>query len=170
MKEPIRLIDLSGVREIEAALHIPGRQILPQFDDLEDRIDEVSRRIFGLSRSETEYRFRHPHAWDDQLDRVRWDSSEDYEKWELNFELDPWSDGDEDYWEANGWDIWHDDGSELRVFPYLYRQIICVIEQLLPEARLSITGNDPNPERDAEDWGRHIQGEACRFQQRKPPS
>lgn len=62
MHEIIRLRDLPGVAELEAALHVPGRQLLKEYDDLEGRIGRLSRRLFGIVEEDTHYRVPHPNG------------------------------------------------------------------------------------------------------------
>jgi hypothetical protein len=179
MTEVITLRDLPGVAELEAALHVPGRHLLKEYDDLEDRIAAASRRLFGLSKEETEFI---PAAEDVEI--IRWPMAPRGEEWrrftdraegklaewESHFEfLDHEYEEEDVFWSAFGWDVTDGAGEQLAIMDYFGRPLVCLLKRLHARSRLSLSGDDPliratpeEAEREAEEWGRRLAEEARR--------
>ena len=171
------LRDLPGVAEIEEALHVPGRQLLKEYDDLEERIDALSRRLFGITEEDTQFCPRPDETVVDPFGvrqitdagAVRWDEWDEH----FAFLTDEYEE-EGAFWAAAGWDVSDGKGEELMVMEYFGRQIVCLLKGLHPRARLSLTGDDPIPgatgqiaEREAEEWGRKLAQDAKTFKPRR---
>jgi hypothetical protein len=174
MPELINLRDLPGVAEIEAALHVPGRQLDKQYDDLDERIAKLSRRLFGLADAETAFV---PGPSDGRTERsgIGRDSVELFiyneqgeqrlDAWEAHFEfLDyEYDEEAEQFWTVMGWDVTDGSGEELLCMEYFGRPLTCLVKRLHPAARLSNEGGAPASGESAEEWGRKLEEEARRF-------
>lgn len=168
----ICLRELPGVAEIEEALHVPGWHLLKQYDDLEERIAALSRRLFGLSASETGYT---PGPSDGYFDYARelFIFNEEGERrcdaWELNFEFLEYEYDEEagQFWTAFGWDVTNGAGAELLCMEYFGRPLAALLKNVHPAARLSLTGDDPlDATREAEEWGKRLEEQARAFRKR----
>ncbi|MBX9696269.1 MAG: hypothetical protein K2Z81_28030 [Cyanobacteria bacterium] len=147
MPNIVKLRDLPGIAELEAALHIPGRQLLKQFDDLDERIDGASRRYFGIGEPDTRFRYSEAdllpsfYGTRDGVRLLNDDARRREESWEANFAfLESGHEETDKFWKAAGWDINHQ-AKPLLIMEYFGRQMVCVIKQLLPEAVFSATGD-----------------------------
>ncbi len=179
MLNTVKLKDLTGVAELEEALHVPGSQLLPEYDDLEVRISQLSKALFGIDEIDTQFSPKPTEL----LDPGRFGSEEILtdegakrkEEWEENFAFLEYEYDEEDvFWTAVGWDINDDNGEQLIIMDYVSRQIVCIVKGLHPKARLVAQGNaNPNPATDeqasmlADAWGLKIALEAKQFKPRK---
>jgi hypothetical protein len=178
MTDIVVLRDLPGVAELERGLNVPGRQLDPEWDDLDDRIHALGIRLFGISEDDTYYR---PSGEPDAMGQLHWAPADHqaWDEWEKHFafldedEID--EEQDEAFWQAVGWNVTDEDGFWLSILDYWGRQIVCIAKRLHPRARLSLTGNDPfvpptleEARRDAEAWGANLAEEARRFKPHRP--
>jgi hypothetical protein len=137
------LRELPGVADLEARLQRmeahPNPLWAPEFDDLWDHVDRVSRCLFGVT--------------EDQIGLV--------------FEVDeagaPWR----EFLMEQGWNVDGPDGKPLLAFQYLVTAVICAVSGKagrLPDAPLS----DQEAQERAEDWGSDLAEEARRFRNERP--
>lgn len=131
----IRLLDLPGVKELEARLELLPH-LSPSNDDRCRDLLGSAASAFGLS-VEWWGGIELPPLPDD------WD----------NFDIEAWS--SLDFWRAKGWDIAGPDGRALRCMAYLERALAAVIEGRAPlstmeiEAALWRSEREREPVRDA---------------------
>ena len=122
----IRLLDLPGVREIEAllarAVAARGKnwQWCDEYDEAKALAERVSRQAFGIAEADT----RHV----DDPKRSREDNDNEGGWWESHFrgsvennQPDPGAD-----WAALDWDVSDEAGRPLRALGFFHRQIVAV--------------------------------------------
>lgn len=103
-----RLIDLPGVRDLENAMVLHLRVRGPA-GELNDRFDEVSKRLFGTTQAEA---LPQEPEVDEDDDQAVWDAYDAL----LTKIMDP-------DWAALGWDVRDDLGRELLVLPHFSMQL-----------------------------------------------
>lgn len=177
MTDPIRLIDLPGVAELEEALNVRGWHLLPEYDGLEDRIARLSRRLFGIADDDTGFTPR-PDEIQERFGADRYSltatGSRRKQEWEAHFDFleseEDFTDPQEDlFWEVMGWDVTDGEDCQLAILAYFGRPLVCVLKRLHPKARFEIDAGtrepvvNVDPERDAEQWGAKLAEDARRF-------
>lgn len=177
MTNLIRLLDLPGVAELEAALHVPGRQLDKQYDDLDERIQALSLKLFGITDADTQFAPRpDEQVWDRQLEThlLTPDGSKRWDAWEANFEFLQWEWEEEDaFWALGGLDVRGEDGESIEILANFGRQIVCAIKGLHPRAHLpgkapaQAAATDETVRDDAERWGQRLAEEARQFKPKR---
>ena len=172
MNEPIRLRDLPGVAELEAALHVSGRQLDKQYDNLVDRIEDLCRRLFGISWGDTHFHFKEADLRRPQMSNVdgkRQPTTEGWAKnhqWEENFNFLHASYGEENtFWSAFDWDVTDGNGNRLLIMKYFGRSLVCLLKQLHPDSRFSPTAEKAGET--TEVWEQKLAADALSFQSRR---
>jgi hypothetical protein len=135
------LRDLPGVAELEARLQRieehPNPEWAPEIDGLQDHVDRVSSRLFGITEEDIG----------------------------LSFDLDE-NPGLEEAIASLGWDLCDAAGEPLLALPYLVTQIMCATDGKagrLPDAPIS----DEEVEARSKDWEAQIKAEAAKFKRGK---
>jgi hypothetical protein len=161
----IRLIELPGVAEIEMGLRDPGKHLVKEYDDLNERIDELSRELFGIAEDDTLFEYR-----PDELEGTVYDAArtikphglERRAQWDAHFKFleDEWEEEDA-YWALAGLDVRDDDGERLLIMNHFGRQIVCAMKGLhagsrLPTQQTGAPTTEEAIEREAERWGRSL--------------
>ena len=122
-KTIIRFLDLPGIRELE------DKCLLGDFDrgrpdgPFEEKLREVSMKLFGITKAETEFDFPHGYFDLDDEDPEKWAISEQYWAHEDRFTVCrlPYEDKLETL-KALGWDFTDGRGDLLRVTDFFVRQ------------------------------------------------
>lgn len=174
----VRLKDLPGVAEIEAIISKPGYHLDKEADGIEDRIDALSRRLFGITEEETSYWDANNYPEGTKVTRALILEQDEWEKHFAFLEDDYEHDSPiTTFWAAFGWDVWDDEGWELSIVDWFGRQMVCLLKRIHPRARLSLTGDDPlagaegiAAEIAAERWGAKLAEEARRFRPSTRPA
>ncbi len=160
MSDVIALRDLPGIADIERRMNLPNAQWAPENDNLKEDIDKVSRRLFGIAESDTDYLWRADLSSDE--------NSKAFDAWELNFRLAyvVFEDA-EPVWRALGWDISDGEGNPLTCAWEFDRQIICAAKGLRGHQPILEAANDEAASeealRSAESWAEGLAREAKRF-------
>lgn len=135
----IRLIDFPGMRDLEAVKHLNDVARVREDFQLNDRIDEFSRRHFGITEQDTRYVL--PENIE-QLRRVdpekAYDLEDEQYKYEEQFFCRPSETVDDQcaYLLALGWDMRDDSGQPMRLFERFARQIEAAVKGLVEGTRL----------------------------------
>ncbi len=161
------LRDLPGMSEIDALVQTikahPNPLWAPEIDQLPVALDRVSRRLFGITKSETD--FDDDDAYDD-LPADEW--NEKSAAWDEHFDFAEYYDEDLGseaeqeaaelaIWESMGWDVTDGAGNKSAHFEYFYRQIICAAKGLkgrLPDGEMTEAESALSAER----WARDLLG------------
>ncbi|HEX4712716.1 hypothetical protein [Phenylobacterium sp.] len=162
MAEPTKyaLRDLPGIAELEDLLRRIAAERNPEWtplaDGLDDKVDRLSRSLFGVSGDDTE---DPPETFAPEIigQMDKWDA------WERQFYTpEPkWFDLAE-----FGWDVNNADGEELKCAEHFYRQIVAAHKGLmgrLPDAPRS----DGEIAKNAADWARSLEADAAKFRRGK---
>lgn len=171
-----RLIDLDGIARVEHGMNLKNAKWAPENDDLEERIEALSKRHFGRTFAQTYYEYADPF-WDlydesdpyddDEDDEVSADRQFVYDQmnaaadWDLHFAVlhEPFE-AQLPLWAALGWDVTDGKGRPLTCFGRFGRQMLAHAKGLpvthVVEASVS-----------AEDWGSKLAQEAAQFGRRR---
>lgn len=165
MGDTLKLRDLLGVREVEAALHVPGRQLLKHFDDLDQRIEALSRRLFGVADADTYLSFEPRDflpSFFGSTPVLNDAARQREEEWAENFHFLQWDwEEEREAWLEEGWDVSETNGERLACMRCFGRPLVCVVDQLMPQATLSLSAEDRGVS--ADQWGRSIENAAKLF-------
>jgi len=159
--EPAKYVlrDLPGVAELEDLLRRIAAEKNPAWtplrDGLQDKIDRLSRSLFGITQEETDLP---PPAFASGI--IGFDAR--YEAW-----IDEFYDGEEPVDPAAlGWDLNDAAGEELKCADYFYDQIVAAHKGLmgrLPGAQKS----DAEIAKDSKEWEARLRAEAGKFKRGK---
>jgi hypothetical protein len=106
-------------------------------------------------------------AFGDTLPWLKPDAQRKFEAWEESFEFLFWRwEAERECWSELGWDVSETTGERLACMEHFGRPIVCVVDELLSDAKLSLTGE--NEAVSANQWGRSLEADAKRFLASKP--
>jgi hypothetical protein len=169
MSNIIKLRDLPGVAAIERDLNNTNAWAKEK-DDLPARINAVSLSLFGITEADTDFDGFPENEFTDE----EWEEAEKRAaEWNLNFDFMDFDYADvEPVWLAAGWDVTDGNGNELISVGKFGCQIIAVLKNLIPHAKLYPGGNGPTHRHlsdtdaatEAEDWGEALARDAQKFQ------
>lgn len=146
---PVIFRDLAGIAELEEQylLYLDNRLMKPEREELEQRLDEKSLELFGITEDDTLY-------W--HLPRSAMPGTP--EQWERHFEfIENARDEEGEFWDFFGIDVTDGQGVQLGCLYAFGRQLVCALKRLHPDAVLSFR---PSTAQDmqaaAEAWGKRL--------------
>lgn len=172
MSEPPELIlrGLPLVAELEAMI-AAGKGWSREF---EERVDQVSIALFGITRADTEPSWPALAAFyvGKHLDEkaINQAASKHYDLMQSLAVPNPKDHSEIDiieWWEYDDIDVTDDNGRALRCLHYIDRQLWAAFNETIPGAKLTLDGKGTRAPLDAERWGNSLADEARKFAQRK---
>lgn len=167
----ISLINLPGIAEIEVAITTPGWEWRPENDDLQQRVDQASIALFGITEAQTR---RIPLDGltavgpDERYDHSRHgpmiDASErECAEWEARFaDLEKRLASDNGVYELYGITLRDDAGRQFASTSKFARQIYAAGKCLVQGAKFTLDGGG-RTKVSAEDWGAALERAAREF-------
>jgi hypothetical protein len=112
-----------------------------------------------------EYRLVEEGGWTDDLEAWAHYIAEELfgiSEYDIDDDLEPhfeavfrmMRDESDAYWAKHGWDVTDGEGKELKVMDYLTRPMVCLVEQLHPDARFKMS---------TDSWAAQLEADAKRF-------
>lgn len=160
----VRLLDLPGMRSLESALILGLPPKSPDEPTLAERLDVVSKQLFGITESET---YIGAPESDAPADWTRYDLL-----WEEREAVIPEEAYDHPdtiaFFRARGWDVTDDFGQVARVLEHFYEQILLTEAGVAGlKATSSLAGWQNELERQAEGFTRKRKAEPWKPYPRK---
>lgn len=150
------LRDLAGVADLESRLQRiethPNPEWAPERDGLDETVDRLSSRLFGITVVDTVQEDPGDKAWDE---------------WERHFKFlyDDDEEPEDLIWDAMGWDLSDGQGGMLLSAAHLARQIVCAAKGLRGRLPGSEISEAERVDRQA-DWAAEMQAAAQKFSTR----
>ncbi len=153
-------------------MDIKGMSWRPEF---EQRCDEVSIALFGITRADTIRPEPHPdhfgggyrYTFPDKDFTAYGEALQAWYQWREDFFLpadddEVWLDVEiDEFWRETGFDVLDEHGGFLRCLQFFDRQLLAVGDGIIATAKLTIDGSGKRYAIDADTWGKSLE-EAAR--------